>query len=130
MKQRKIKFRYILKHKGKIKVVYATLEEIEQGKMDDYLMQKSEKFRNKNNVIARNQYVGRKDKNDKEIYEEDITNYGVIKWCEYLNWDTGGSLHPGFYFKSEEGDLDYHKGFDNDIEVIGNITEIPKLLKK
>ena len=30
--------------------------------MDDYLMQKSEKFRNKNNVIARNQYVGRKDK--------------------------------------------------------------------
>jgi uncharacterized phage protein (TIGR01671 family) len=80
------------------------------------------------------QFTGLLDRNGKEIYEGDITNYGAVEWCECLNWDLGGSNHPGFYFKQRNewtnvrGDLDYHKGFDEDIEVIGNIYQNPELL--
>ena len=80
------------------------------------------------------QYTGLKDKNGKEIYDGDITTRGIVEWCECLNWDSGGSNHPGFYFKdryehNERGCLAYHDGFDEDIEVIGNIYENPELLK-
>ena len=79
------------------------------------------------------QYTGLKDKNGKEIYEGDITNYGEVKWFNSLCWDGGGSMHSGFYFDMVQYDpeiqeLDYHIGFDEEIEVIGNIYENPDLL--
>ena len=80
-------------------------------------------------------FIGLLDKNGKKMFEGDITNRGVIEFCECLNWDSGGSNHPGFYFKGEYengeyGELHYHCGFDEEIEVIGNIHENPELLKE
>lgn len=78
------------------------------------------------------QYTGLKDKNGVEIYEGDITNFGVVGYYTDLNWDGGGSLHPGFFF--DGGEMNYNDGFynftgtDECIEIIGNIYENPELL--
>jgi len=74
------------------------------------------------------QYTGLKDKNGVEIYEGDITNFGVIEWCENIGFDGGGGNHSGFYFKRCAGELEYHDNMD-ECEVIGNIYENPKLLE-
>ena len=119
-----IKFRYIIKHKGKIKTIYATLDEIEQGKMDDYLMQKSAKFRGEDKLLARDRYIGLKDKNRKEIYDGDIVKRDVYDDFVFVKWedpvwdsDTGASG-----YKLVKTDSDRY-------EIIGNITENPELLK-
>lgn len=74
------------------------------------------------------QFIDRIDKNGKEIYEGDITNYGEVFWFNSLTWDGGGSSHSGFYLRhiweGEVGELDYHTGFDDKIEVIGNIHDL------
>ena len=81
-------------------------------------------FSTENVVLV--QSTGLKDKNGKEIYEGDITTEGVVGYHTDLNWDSGGSYHPGFYFKG--GEMDHNVGFDVDIEIIGNIYENKDLL--
>ena len=136
--QREIKFRYILIYKDKIKIVFATLEEIEMGKMDEYLMSKSAKFREQDKVLVKDLYTGHHDKNDKEIYERDImrltddngqTFYTTVRW---IDWNSGLSLVE---LKN------WNKDIKNDLliepagqylanqEVIGNVIENPELLK-
>ena len=67
--------------------------------------------------------------NGVDFYEGDITNNGVIKFFEDLNWDSGGSYHPGFYFQgeyySDDHELEHHISFDEDLELLGNIYDNP-----
>ena len=86
------------------------------------------------------QYTGIKDKNGKEIFEGDIVknqfgSIGVVEYFTKLTWDSGGSDHPGFYcrewfYMGYEDELDYSEGFNDRIEVIGNIYENKELLER
>ena len=90
------------------------------------------------------QFTGLLDKNGNEIYKGDIVTFTdgnyrpilLIKWFDSLTWDSRVSSHPGFFFKqkwhdeSNECEMDYHLGFDNGLEIIGNIHEHPELLNQ
>lgn len=73
------------------------------------------------------QYTGLKDKNGKEIYDEDIVQSpvgtkGKVIWYEggwniFVNWE-----HKSQYF--------YLSTVNNEFQIIGNIYENPELIKE
>ena len=77
------------------------------------------------------QFTGLTDKNGVKIFEGDIDkNGGIVEFFNSLNWDSGGSVHSGFYCKKwfeSDQELSYHYGFD-DFEIIGNIHDNSELL--
>ena len=85
------------------------------------------------------QFIGRKDIDNKEIYEGDIVineqySQGFVEFFNKLHWDGGGSIHSGFYVKEwfeykDEGGLSYHDGFEN-CKIQGNIFDNSELLKE
>lgn len=73
-----------------------------------------------------------KDSKGKDIYENDITNNGIVKRFDWLHWDWWGSIHPGRYFDlsyNKDQELQYHTWFD-DVIILWNIYENPDLLPK
>lgn len=79
------------------------------------------------------QYTWLKDSKGVDIYENDITNNGVVKRFDWLSRDSWGSIHPWWYFdlwyNSEYQELYYTIWFD-DVIVLWNIYENPDLLPK
>lgn len=79
------------------------------------------------------QYTGLKDKNRKEIYEGDITDWGnsVVKFGEF-EFEVGGDYKNynttayGWYLQNKLGIEELT--WDGQVKVIGNIYENPELL--
>lgn len=88
------------------------------------------------NIIVM-QYTGLKDKNGKDIYEEDIVKIkfrfdeyiGVIKFRKYDDWEQY-EWHEHYGYVIEINSEKYFSIIDNEIEIIGNNCENPELLKK
>lgn len=81
------------------------------------------------------QLTSMKDKKGADIYEGDILDDGgVIEFRDDLNWDSGGSVHSGFfstkgYEYKEDGCLAYHYQI-SEHEVVGNVSDNPELVGK
>lgn len=85
------------------------------------------------------QYTGLKDKNGKEIWENDIVKYhfgedmAAIKFGKYQNcFDSQKACHCGFYVDWQgcylRKDLGYWIEMLDDSNIIGNIFDNPELL--
>ena len=73
------------------------------------------------------QYIGANDKNHKDIFEGDI-----VKSCDNhiyrIKWDNQRAM---FYLRNDitHASADFYHYFASDLEIIGNITDNPELLK-
>ncbi len=110
---REIKFRYTFQHNetGRIASVIKNLDD--EG---PYLDHPSNKW----TLLGRDQYTGAKDKNNKEIYEEDIVRFTwLIDKTYVVKWNN----------ESHEWQL-HNREMSKYIEIIGTIHENPGLLEE
>jgi uncharacterized phage protein (TIGR01671 family) len=86
------------------------------------------------------QYIGKKDKNDQKIYEEDLVRYvkkGVVINIEDQPFDIIGigkieynEYECGYYINDEKEEQLIKLNWPDEIEVIGNKFEPPELINE
>lgn len=124
---REIKFSYILQHEetGRFLEKVFTYLDIFSGEAKKFLEENPRFF-----VVAKRQYTGLKDKNGKEIWEDDIIFlYESDKKGVRVMWDEDIA---GFGFKGQDmaTHLNFRKLSSRNYIVIGNLYENPELLNK
>ena len=134
---REIKFRVWQEMMGKWEMSYTPYLYESDGKPHDYsgIVNLNQEIQNElpiNDILM--QYVGLKDKKDKEIYEGDIISYKYFKGFSELEQEIIAKVEFiegcfGFYEYKREDD-DYFNKYDlSNTVVIGNIYENPELLE-
>ena len=125
---REIKFRYVFKHKVK-KNIFTVIEDIEEIEMGNHWS--TDMSIEEYELIARQQYTGRKDKNGKEIYEGNI--YGFTPLISDFKGERFRFVvefkEGKFYLKciTGNGDRPIKDAINYDYE--GNVHENSELLK-
>ena len=71
------------------------------------------------------QYTGLKDKNDREIYEDDIFQAGYFGGVDVVMWDNENARYIG---RSPKGCISY-VGREPAVKIIGNVHDNPELVK-
>lgn len=120
-----IKIRYVLKSKctGKISFKWYYIQQIEKGLNNLFDLEHY-------TIIERDRFTGLKDKNEKEIYENDIVNFRPMKKYKI------NVMVSKVVFKNNCWCLENNKTYLKDnfsltgVEVIGNIHENPELSEK
>jgi len=123
----------------KFEIIWEDLQEKRHKQivtLDNLLLGAWELPSNRLTTIARRQYTGLQDKNEKDIYEGDILTDGSRKWeVKWRNAPVGFGL---FMFEKPKKKFDGRLGrfttslmdYQCDkLEVIGNIYENPELLR-
>ena len=118
---REIKFRYVYQHKENKNRFYKLLLSLEDVENNIFSLGRNE-CADEWNLIAIDEYTGLKDKNDKEIYENDIIRTYIEDDCvnSKVFFDSGG-----FCIESKEGEF-YDLRF---LKIIGNVYRNLELLK-
>ena len=131
---REIKFRYRLKNikTGKIIVKIFTIKEIESHDFSSW-------FENYE-ILSRDEYTSKNDKDKKEIYEDDIIKrqYGVgyssKNYPSFVDGTQRETIIIVEWNETSTGYIGLAKPFDSnfyvEFEIIGNKYENPELLEK
>ena len=127
---REIKFRYVYqnkKNKKRFYILNISLEDLETNYLGIHRSEREEEW----DLISIDEYVGLKDKNDKEIYENDIIRTYIEDDCVNTKVFFASG---GFCIESKVGEYDYapYLGEFYDLrflKIIGNVYENSELLK-
>ena len=135
-KMRDIKFRYVYQHKenkNRIYILSISLEDLETTHLSIRRNEETKSLTNEDewNLISIDEYTGLKDKNDKDIYENDIIRTYIEDDCVNTKVFFASG---GFCIESKVGEYDYapYLGEFYDLrflKIIGNVYENSELLE-